>query len=57
MAIIDQQSFQGIEESCSWKFNWKPVESSFSNVCSNHFISSRPSKLYETCNPDFALGY
>ena len=31
------------------------------NVCSNHFISGRTSKLYETCDPDWApsinLGY
>ena len=24
------------------------------NVCSNHFISSRPSKLHVTCDPDWA---
>ena len=41
--------------------NQLAVNNSTLNVCSNHFISGRPSKLYETCDPDWApsinLGY
>ena len=32
--------------------NQLDVTNSTLNVCSNHFISVRPSKLYETCDPD-----
>ena len=41
--------------------NQLAVKTSMLNVCSNHFISGRPSKLYETFDPDWAtsinLGY
>ena len=41
--------------------NQLAVKNSMLNVCSNHFISGRPSKFYETCDPDWAtsinLGY
>ena len=32
--------------------NQLDVTNAMLNVCSNHFISVRPSKLYETCDPD-----
>ena len=34
--------------------NQLAVKKSMLNVCSNHFISSRPSKLHVTCDPDWA---
>ena len=41
--------------------NQLAVKNSMLNVCSNHFISGQPSKLYETFDPDWAtsinLGY
>ena len=41
--------------------NQLAIKNSTLNVCSNHFISDQPSKLYETCDPDWApsinLGY
>ena len=41
--------------------NQLAVKNSSLNVCSNHFISGRPSELYETCDSDWApsisLGY
>ena len=34
--------------------NQLAAKNSTLNVCSNHFISGRPLKLYETCDPDWA---